>query len=308
MQEEDHREAQTIANLGQNQKIDAPAGKSLPPKHEIYQEKNVGTCFVSFDIIKANFNAMKYAYKIISINNVLTGIKEEDFPINNWDNLLETTFEPVVVDFLKMSKRFRQLVFGTCPKDKSKDGPNFQPSKQQAIQRHLMLKFITELEIRLTVEFPGIKKEIKGGLWLYQTRVNNLYTIEFSMFRLGSDEVIIKFDQQYLTHMQKMVTTFEDWEMWSIWRTEFFSLEYHICRFCTSCNGRPIQACKLCSLISYYIRKNSNSGTISIKTVDPMFRLQIENHHRDIENVDGINMYLLRAPVCTFIGGNLLMF
>lgn len=85
--------------------------KNYPSKN-IYNLENVGNYYISLDLIKANFQALKkYSKKIVF--NCET---YEDF-ISKFTN----------EDYLKNSKQIRQVVFG-----------NLLPKKQQIIQKDIM--------------------------------------------------------------------------------------------------------------------------------------------------------------------------
>jgi len=84
----------------------------------LYQEKNIGKTFFSIDLVKANFQALKYV-GIIKQNNF------EDF-ISEY-----TPFE-----YFKEAKYFRQVVFG-----------KLNPKRQQKIQKYLVSLIANELEL-----------------------------------------------------------------------------------------------------------------------------------------------------------------
>ena len=92
--------------------------KNCPSKN-IYNLENVGNYYISLDLIKANFQALKkYSKKIVF--NCET---YEDF-ISKFTN----------EDYLKNSKQIRQVVFG-----------NLLPKKQQIIQKDIMFGIFNTL-------------------------------------------------------------------------------------------------------------------------------------------------------------------
>lgn len=105
---ESYKELQA-ANLGHSKVL---------PKGNIFNEYNDGKTFVSLDLKKANFQALKYFNPELVDNCV----DYETF-IRQFTNY----------DYFIQSKKLRQIIFG-----------NLNPKRQQAIQRKIMAEFIDE--------------------------------------------------------------------------------------------------------------------------------------------------------------------
>lgn len=87
---------------------------------ELYNEENVGKGFISVDLRKANFQALKYFDRYNELGN---------------------TYEDLVgmytdLDYIKSSKYFRQVVFG-----------QLNPSRQQTIEKYLTMKVLDDLKL-----------------------------------------------------------------------------------------------------------------------------------------------------------------
>lgn len=88
-------------------------------KTNLYNHLNVGKTFISIDLVKGNFQALKYFDP-----NILNGT-------DNYDEFLSQFTD---LEYLKKSKQIRQVIFG-----------KLQPKKQKKIQEYLMSLIKTEL-------------------------------------------------------------------------------------------------------------------------------------------------------------------
>ncbi len=88
-------------------------------KTNLYNHLNVGKTFVSIDLVKGNFQALKHFNP-----DILNGT-------NNYDEFLSQFTD---LEYLKKSKQIRQVIFG-----------KLQPKKQKKIQEYLMSLIKSEL-------------------------------------------------------------------------------------------------------------------------------------------------------------------
>lgn len=89
------------------------------PKNDIYKHTNIDKCFVSIDLTKANFQALKYINPLI---------------VNDANNYKEFIGQFTDLEYMKQSKYLRQVIFG-----------NINPKRQVKIERFLIEKAVTFL-------------------------------------------------------------------------------------------------------------------------------------------------------------------
>lgn len=88
-------------------------------KGNFYKRDNVGKTFISIDLKKANFQALKYVNPEIVLN------------CNSYEELVSKFSN---FDYHKKSKQFRQVIFG-----------NLNAKRQQKVQKYLMSLIVNEL-------------------------------------------------------------------------------------------------------------------------------------------------------------------
>jgi hypothetical protein len=93
------------------------------PKGNVYNLENIGKCFLSIDLKKGNFQAIKYFDKSI---------------VKNKDTYEEYVGHYIDSKYLQGSKYTRQVVFGKC-----------NPSRQISIEKHLMSMFYESFDDKI---------------------------------------------------------------------------------------------------------------------------------------------------------------
>lgn len=96
------------------------------PKGQVYKEENDGKYFISIDLVKANYQALRYYTRTIigkpqSEDDLVLGTTTFDQFISHFTN----------EEYYKGAKKFRQVVFG-----------NINPKRQQTIQRYIIEKIL----------------------------------------------------------------------------------------------------------------------------------------------------------------------
>lgn len=86
------------------------------PKNSIYKENNIGKTFLSIDLVKANYQSLKFIDKSLVLNSV------------NYDDLISKFTDYM---YIKQSKYIRQVIFG-----------HLNPKRLQKIQRYLIEQVI----------------------------------------------------------------------------------------------------------------------------------------------------------------------
>lgn len=89
------------------------------PKSDVFKEHNIGKVFMSIDLVKANYQSLKYFDKDI-VDNTAT---YEDFIKQYTD-----------IDYFYKSKYLRQVIFG-----------NINPSRQQVIEKYMTSQILNHL-------------------------------------------------------------------------------------------------------------------------------------------------------------------
>lgn len=100
-------------------------------RRSVYSEDCVGKIFVSIDLVKANFQSVKFA------------IDDRIFKHNSYEGFIR---EFTDYEYLLKSKYFRQVLFG-----------NLNPKKQQAIQKRMIDHIIYSIQAEPDFENSGIK-------------------------------------------------------------------------------------------------------------------------------------------------------
>ena len=93
--------------------------KSNYSQKNVFNNQNVGKTLVSIDLVKANFQALKYVNK-----NIVLGCDNYKEFLSNFTDL----------DYLINSKYLRQVIFG-----------NLNPKRQVTVQKYLMFNLLNEL-------------------------------------------------------------------------------------------------------------------------------------------------------------------
>jgi len=105
-------------NNGDLSKFDS---KSEVRQQNVYHQQNVGSAFASFDLVKANYNALKFIDPAIVLNT------------SSYEELLEKFTEE---DYFIKSKHIRQVIFG-----------HLNPKRQRKIEKYLIQqRAIPEIE------------------------------------------------------------------------------------------------------------------------------------------------------------------
>lgn len=86
------------------------------PKNSIYKEHNIGKTFLSIDLVKANFQSLKFIDKSLVLN------------CTNYDDLISQFTH---YQYIQQSKYIRQVIFG-----------HLNPKRLQKIQRYLIEEVI----------------------------------------------------------------------------------------------------------------------------------------------------------------------
>ena len=86
------------------------------PNNSIYKENNIGKTFLSIDLVKANYQSLKFIDKSLVLNSV------------NYDDLISKFTDYM---YIKQSKYIRQVIFG-----------HLNPKRLQKIQRYLIEQVI----------------------------------------------------------------------------------------------------------------------------------------------------------------------
>lgn len=110
---------------------DFSLGKVNYPKKDVFNVSNVGKIFVSIDLVKANFQALKYVDK-----DIVLGANTYEELVSNFTDM----------DYIKKSKYIRQVIFG-----------NLNPKRTVTVERYLIQKVLNLLLYTKDV----IEKEIK---------------------------------------------------------------------------------------------------------------------------------------------------
>jgi hypothetical protein len=100
-------------------------------KHDIFNCANVRKCFVSIDLKKANFQAMKYYNKDLV------------FGFNTYEEFIGSFTD---LEYMSQSKYIRQVIFG-----------NLNPKKQIKIEQYLVNKILQYLLEYWTINVKDIK-------------------------------------------------------------------------------------------------------------------------------------------------------
>ena len=99
------------------------------PKGQVYKGINDGKRFLSIDLVKANYQALKYYTR-----NILNLPANEDDLIlgtNSFDEFIRKFTEE---EYFTKAKKFRQVIFG-----------NMNPKRQQTIQKYIINEILTYL-------------------------------------------------------------------------------------------------------------------------------------------------------------------
>lgn len=86
------------------------------PKNSIYKQNNIGKTFLSIDLVKANYQSLKFIDKSLVLNS------------DNYDDLISKFTD---YEYIKQSKYIRQVIFG-----------HLNPKRLQKIQRYLIEQVI----------------------------------------------------------------------------------------------------------------------------------------------------------------------
>lgn len=89
------------------------------PKNDIYKQQNINKFYISFDLVKANYQSLMFIDKDIVFNT------------SDYNDFLSIFTE---YDYIKESKYIRQVIFG-----------QLNPKRQQKIQRYLIEQIILHL-------------------------------------------------------------------------------------------------------------------------------------------------------------------
>lgn len=86
------------------------------PKNSIYKQNNIGKTFLSIDLVKANYQSLKFIDNSLVLNS------------SNYDDLISKFTD---YEYIKQSKYIRQVIFG-----------HLNPKRLQKIQRYLIEQVI----------------------------------------------------------------------------------------------------------------------------------------------------------------------
>jgi len=92
------------------------------PKQDIFNTNNDGKYFLSIDLKKANYNAMKYYDEGLTLNT------------NNYNEFISKYTD---LEYIKQSKYIRQVIYG-----------NLNPKKQQKIQLYIVSKILNDIVLK----------------------------------------------------------------------------------------------------------------------------------------------------------------
>jgi len=92
------------------------------PKQDIYNKNNDGRYFLSIDLRKANYNALKFYDKGLVLDT------------NNYNEFISKYTD---LEYIKQSKYIRQVIYG-----------NLNPKKQQKIQLYIVSKILNNVVLK----------------------------------------------------------------------------------------------------------------------------------------------------------------
>lgn len=145
-------------NTGDLAKYDS---KTVIRQQNIYHQQNVGQAFASFDLVKANYNALKYIDPEIVLNT------------SSYEELLERYTSE---EYFIKSKHIRQVIFG-----------HLNPKRQRKIEKYIVQELmLPELQKFLPIQryVTASDDEIVVELELFET-LTDVFKEGLSNFSIG---------------------------------------------------------------------------------------------------------------------------